>query len=258
MAHPLETEARDGNLVFVRHGESSANAAGLFTGVLDVPLTARGEQEAREAARLLREGGLVPSLAFTSELSRSRETARIILSELSVSDGDRVPDWRLNERNYGALTGRSKAEVLRRYGPDRFTHWRRSVSGEPPPLSDEDFRSLAQSEPFRRLPPEALTRTESLRAVITRVGRFWRERLRPSLAEHPLVLVVAHGNSLRALCGVVDALSVAELKALNIPTGQPLVYRLGTDGRPAIRGGRYLDEPAALAAALEIAHTGGT
>ncbi|WP_337007349.1 MULTISPECIES: 2,3-bisphosphoglycerate-dependent phosphoglycerate mutase [unclassified Microbacterium] len=240
-----------GTLILVRHGESQANAVGLFTGLLDVPLTATGNAEAREAAALITAAQLRPSVWFCSPLRRATQTSEIMRTLLQPGPSYVEVDWRLAERNYGALTGKRKADVLAEYGEEKFLAWRRSVHMAPPPMTKAQFAELGDA-------PEWLGLTESLAAVITRVGILWRERIEPAVQHGGDVLVVAHGNSLRALCTVLDRLDEEEIQELNIPTGHPLVYRIGDDGRPLERGGVYLDPEAATLAAATIAHQGGT
>jgi 2,3-bisphosphoglycerate-dependent phosphoglycerate mutase len=245
-----------GSLVLLRHGQSAANAAGLFTGVLDSPLTDIGVEEARSAGVLLRDAGVTTKVAFSSELTRARQTADIIAAFSDVGAIRR--DWRLNERNYGALTGRAKDDVLQEFGATQFLIWRRAVNVAPPPMSDEMFREFATRKPFRSLPASSLTRTESLRNVIYRVNRFYHNQVTPFLKRGHSVLVVAHGNSLRALCAVLDELDDDAIEQLNIPTAQPLCYQFDHTLTPVTAGGLYLDESNALAAADAIAHEGGT
>ncbi|MCI1019756.1 2,3-bisphosphoglycerate-dependent phosphoglycerate mutase [Microbacterium sp. C5A9] len=246
-----------GTIVLLRHGESTANAAETFTGVSDAPLTARGRREAAQAARLLRATGMTVGATFASELTRATDTAAILAQE-GVGPDVALRDWQLNERNYGALTGRSKTEILAEHGPALFREWRRSVHAAPPPLTARQIEILRRKEPFRHLPAAALTATESLFDVIARVRQFHGERARPRLQVGVNVLVVAHGNSLRAYCAVLDDLTEPELEDLNLPTGQPLVYRLTADGAPRVRGGEYLDPITARQAAATVARQGGT
>lgn len=248
---------REGMLILVRHGQSTANVDGTFTGVLDVDLTPTGAAESRHVGQLLRTEGFVPDAVFTSTLRRAIKSTRLVLDVLKSTV---VPlrDWRLNERNYGVLTSRAKADVLAEYGEDQFLTWRRSVDSRPPPMGDELFTRLASSPPFSRLPVNAFTRTESLRDVIARMDTFVKDELFPRLHRGETVLVVAHGNSLRALCAILDHLSDADVQALEIPNGQPLVYQLARGHRPSPRGGRYLDPAAATAAADALASQGGT
>ncbi len=238
-------------LVIVRHGQSEANAGGLFTGIMDVPLTTQGEAEAIHAATLLNEAGLWPPYCFSSPLRRALHTADILAAHLHRSPSHIITDWRLAERNYGALTGRTKQSVVAEYGQEQFLAWRRSLDGTPPPMSTE------QREQYRDA-PEILGLTESLDDVVVRIRSVWANDIWPAIRKEGSALVVAHGNSLRALCSVIDSLTSEEVQALNIPNGQPLVYRLSEDGRPLVRGGEYLDPATAHKAAEKIAREGGT
>jgi 2,3-bisphosphoglycerate-dependent phosphoglycerate mutase len=247
-----------GSLLLLRHGESTANAAGLFTGILDVGLTEVGFAEARIAADLVRATQVHLDVVFVSELLRAKQTATMILDVLDLTMLHPIADWRLNERNYGALTGRSKQEVLAEYGEPLFHSWRRSVDVAPPPMPDEQFAALASSHPFSSWPTAALTLTESLGDVITRVRAFYTQRVLPELFAGSNVLLVGHGNSLRALCAELDQLTTKEVEALNIPTGQPLLYEFDAALSPLPRRNRYLDPVTALSAATVIAQQGGT
>jgi 2,3-bisphosphoglycerate-dependent phosphoglycerate mutase len=240
----------EGSLVLLRHGQSTANAAGLFTGILDPALSARGAAEAEAAAALLSASDLVPDAVLVSPLRRAGRTATIVATELGLPAGTVTVDWRLNERNYGALTGRSKDDVRAEAGEAQFLAWRRSVDTAPPPMSDERLATFAGTALFRGLPARALTRTESLRDVMGRVAEFHADRVLPLLAAGSTVLVVAHGNSLRAYCAVLENLDKPAIHRLNLPTGHPLVYRGGNR--------HYLDAPRAEAAALALALDGGT
>jgi 2,3-bisphosphoglycerate-dependent phosphoglycerate mutase len=242
--------ADGGSLVLLRHGESTANAAGSFTGLLDVPLTDHGRRESLRAGALLRAVDFVPDAVLSSPLVRATETAAIVAAELGWTGTIEV-DARLAERNYGAFTGRSKHELLAEIGPHEFHAARRSLHRAPPPMGDELFAALAASG-------LATTRTESLADVVDRVGSLWSSCVRPLLLEGRDVLVVAHGNSLRALVAVIDALDAVSIEALNLPTGQPLLYRFAADGTPLERGGEYLDAEAAAAGIARVAAEGGT
>jgi 2,3-bisphosphoglycerate-dependent phosphoglycerate mutase len=247
-----------GRLVLLRHGESVANANGLFTGALDVPLTLAGIRESLAGAELVAATGPDIEVIFSSPLRRARASATLAATALDIGVEGVEFDWRLIERSYGALTGQSKADVLHRYGKQLFRHWRRSVTGAPPPMSEALHLWLAAQESFQGLPSQALPYTESLHDVITRVGPFLQERVFPRLRSGENVLLVAHGNSLRAVCAVLDQLDDHQVADLNIPTGHPLVYDFTPDLTPVARGGRYLDEKSALAAAAELAAQGGT
>ncbi len=238
-------------LILVRHGQSQANADGLFTGLLDVPLTDAGRAEATRCAELLNEADLAPAVWFCSPLIRARQTAAILHHLIAEPPESVEYDWRLAERNYGALTGLSKSAVLTEHGRAQYTAWRRSVDVAPPPMTTTQHAALGSADP-------RLGRTEALRDVIHRVDAAWTERIAPALRAAGSVLVIAHGNSLRALCSVLDRLDDAAVQDLNIPTGHPLVYRLDDTGHPLEPGGRYLDQAAAIAAATTIALEGGT
>ncbi|MFT4296697.1 MAG: 2,3-diphosphoglycerate-dependent phosphoglycerate mutase [Micropruina sp.] len=247
-----------GRLVLLRHGESSYNAEGRFTGLLDVPLTERGRAEARHAARLLADADIVPDLIYTSRLTRTRDTAQLVRDTLARPGIPTRAVWQLDERNYGALTGLSKADVLARYGPELFIRWRRTLTGQPPPMDEELIRQLREQPALAGLPARAVTATESLDDVRGRVGGLWHAQLDGELRRGGTVLVIAHGNSIRALCVVLDRLTEPEVIALNIPTGHPLVYDFDHRMHPVPRGGRYLDPDAARAAAKKVADAGGT
>jgi 2,3-bisphosphoglycerate-dependent phosphoglycerate mutase len=248
-----------GSLVLVRHGESVGNARGLFSGMLDVDLTPAGEEACHLAGTRLAGSGWTPDLVITSELTRGWRTAELIVASL-LSPAPIVRTWRLNERSYGALSGYSKAEVLEEHGRDLFLHWRRSYDGRPPALDERTLAVWRGLSPFDRLPAEALAATESLADVVARI-RPWLSELYAELRAGRNVLVVAHGNSLRALCALLDDLTPEELSVLNLPNARPLRYDLVERGDrlcPRLRGGRYLDPEAARAEALVIAGQGGT
>ncbi len=242
-------------IALVRHGQSQANADGLFTGITDSPLTTGGREEARRAAHLLDETGFRPASILCSPLARATETARIMVSENQWTVPATV-DVRLRERDHGDLTGRTKADVRRSAGEEDFTLWRRSLDIPPPPSSDAQFAKLWAQDALRQVDPSNRTRAESLLDVIVRV-RPVAEAVKAG-APGGTVLVVGHGNSLRALCLVLDALTPLEVAALNIPTGHPLIYDLASDGHPLTRGGTYLDPAAAALAAAVITREGGT
>jgi 2,3-bisphosphoglycerate-dependent phosphoglycerate mutase len=245
-----------GSLVLLRHGESTANAAQEFTGLLDVELTYLGAQQARAAARLLAESDSVPDLVLTSPLQRARETAQDVLAELGL-DVPVLELWRLEERDYGVLTGVGKRRAWEQYGPERFVEWRQTLNGRPPAASPEQIASwnLVSTRPPDLRAPGA---GESLQDVVDRVRPCWENEIRPRLRGGHCVLVVAHGTSLRALCAVIDGLDDVELASLNLPSGQPLRYDVGPDGRLLPRAGRLLDGTAASGRAAAIELEGGT
>ena len=248
-------------LLLVRHGQSTANAEDSFSGWLDVPLTARGEAEAVRAGELLAAHGLLPDTGHTSVLTRAITTLDLVLAVLDRRWIPIARSWRLNERHYGALQGRPKAEVRAEAGEELFTRWRRSYDTAPPPLDAADSTSARHDPryaalPTGELPTGELPASESLADVRARVVPYWQDRIAADLHRGGLPLVVAHGNSLRALCMHLDRLTPAEVAGLNIPTGIPLRYDLDSDGRPLVRGGTYLDPQAAAAGVAEVAAQG--
>ncbi len=243
-------------LVLLRHGQSTANAGDTFSGWMDVALTARGEREALRAAELLASAGFVPGVVHTSLLRRSTHTAELVLAALDRSWLPVARSWRLNERHYGALQGRRRADVLAEVGEETFMRWRRSYD-ERPPVEDRHASAELQADArYRLLPTNALPNAESLADVARRVLPYWQDIVAADVAAGRVPLVVAHGNSLRALCMILDQLSPAEVEGLNIPTGVPLVYDLDGQWRPRVRGGVYLDPEAAAVGATEVAAQG--
>jgi 2,3-bisphosphoglycerate-dependent phosphoglycerate mutase len=243
-------------LVLLRHGESEWNALDLFTGWVDVALTEKGAAEASRGGRQLRDHGLLPDVVHTSVLRRATRTAELALD---ACDRHWIPvrrSWRLNERHYGALQGRSKRQTLERYGEEQYARWRRSYDVPPPPLEGEELEAQARDGRYAGIPPELLPRTECLKDVLARLLPYWYDSIVPDLWDGRLVLVGAHGNSLRALVKHLDGISDADIAGLNIPTGVPLLYELGPDMRPERRGGRYLD-PEAAAASIEAVKNQG-
>jgi 2,3-bisphosphoglycerate-dependent phosphoglycerate mutase len=234
-------------LVLLRHGESTWNRENLFTGWTDVDLSDRGQEEAREAGRLLKEGGYVFDVAFTSVLKRAIRTLDIVLDALDLMWIPVTKNWRLNERHYGALQGLNKAETAARYGEAQTKIWRRSYDIPPPPLSPDDERHPSRDPRYASLAPSELPLTESLKDTVTRFLPYWHEPIVPAIGSGQRVLIAAHGNSLRALVKYLDHVSDADIVERNIPTGIPLVYELGDDLEPI--GSRYLGDPAAAAAA---------
>ena len=234
-------------LVLLRHGESTWNRENLFTGWTDVDLSDRGREEAREAGRLLRDGGYVFDVAFTSVLKRAIRTLDIALDALDLMWIPVTKNWRLNERHYGALQGLNKAETAARYGEAQTKIWRRSYDMPPPPMSPDDERHPSRDPRYASLLPGELPLTESLKDTVTRFLPFWHEPIAPAIKAGKRVLIAAHGNSLRALVKYLDHVSDADIVERNIPTGIPLVYELGDDLEP-IRS-TYLGDPAAAAAA---------
>jgi 2,3-bisphosphoglycerate-dependent phosphoglycerate mutase len=245
-----------GTLVLLRHGESEWNAKSLFTGWVDVGLAAKGRQEAADAGQMITEAGLRPDVVHTSVLTRAIQTANIALETAGLSWLPVHRSWRLNERHYGALQGKDKAQTREEFGDEQFMTWRRSYDVPPPPIADDDPLSQARDSRYEMLPPELMPRTECLRDVVGRLLPYWYDAIVPDLAAGRMVLVVAHGNSLRALVKHLDGISDEAIAGLNIPTGIPLLYELDASFRPAVPGGRYLDPEAAVAAAEAVKNQG--
>jgi 2,3-bisphosphoglycerate-dependent phosphoglycerate mutase len=244
-----------GTLVLLRHGESDWNAKNLFTGWVDVGLSAKGEAEARHGGELLRDAGLLPDVVHTSVLRRAIRTAEI---SLEAAERSWIPvhrSWRLNERHYGALQGKNKAETRAQYGDEQFATWRRSYDVPPPSLADGDEWSQAGDPRYANL-FDLLPPTECLADVVVRMLPYWYDALVPDLLLGRTVLVAAHGNSLRALVKHLDGLTDEQVVGLNVPTGVPLRYDLDAALRPVTAGGEYLD-PSAAAASIEAVKNQG-
>lgn len=242
-------------LVLVRHGESEWNAKNLFTGWVDVDLSAAGEAEAAAAGRMLAQHGLRPDVVHTSVLRRAIRTANIALHAAEL---DWLPvrrSWRLNERHYGALQGKDKKATLAAYGEEQFMAWRRSYDVPPPPIDPDDEYAQTGDPRYAALPPELRPATECLKDVVARLLPYWYDEIVPDLAVGRTVLAVAHGNSLRALVKHLDGISDDDIAGVNIPTGNPLVYRLDASMRP-VGAGEYLDPEAAAAGAAAVAAQG--
>jgi 2,3-bisphosphoglycerate-dependent phosphoglycerate mutase len=236
-------------LVLLRHGESAWNELGRFTGWTDVPLSPRGVAEAIRAGELLADADVLPDVVHTSVLDRAIYTAELALRTAGRPWVPVRRSWRLNERHYGALQGKDKAETRLAFGDELFTLWRRSWDVPPPPLDGE---RLCDDPRYRDVPPDALPRSECLKDVLARVQPWWADAIVPDLRAGRTVLVAAHGNSLRALVKYLDAIPDDAIAELNIPTGVPLLYELGPALRPLTPvdpifgvGGSYLDAAAA-------------
>jgi 2,3-bisphosphoglycerate-dependent phosphoglycerate mutase len=235
-------------LVLLRHGQSAWNLENLFTGWTDVDLTAQGREEARAAGKLLADGSFDFGIAFTSVLKRAIRTLWIALDEMDRMWIPVERNWRLNERHYGALQGLDKAATTAKYGAEQVKTWRRSYDVPPPPLAADDPRHPRFDQRYRDIDPARLPVTESLKQTLARVEPWWRERLVPALAPGRDVLVVAHGNSLRALVKMLDGMGDAEIVEFNIPTGVPILYELDNRHRPAAPR-RFLGDAGAIEAA---------
>jgi 2,3-bisphosphoglycerate-dependent phosphoglycerate mutase len=238
-----------GKLLLVRHGQSTWNLENLFTGWTDVDLSAQGCAEAAQAGRELLREQLAPDLAFTSVLKRAIRTLWIMLEEMDRMWIPVERSWRLNERHYGALQGLNKAQTVALHGAERVQAWRRSYDVAPPALPAEDERHPRFDPRYAALAPDELPAAESLKDTLGRVLPCWHARIAPELRSGRDVLVVAHGNSLRALVKMLDEVADEAIAELNIPTGVPLLYELDAALRPL--GSRYLGDPETIAAAAD-------
>ncbi len=241
-------------LVLLRHGESEWNASNQFTGWVDVDLTDRGRAEAVRSGELIAEHHLLPDVLYTSLLRRAISTAHLALD---TADRLWIPvrrSWRLNERHYGALQGLNKAEIKERYGEEQFMAWRRSYDTPPPPI--EKGSTYSQDTDVRYADIGGGPLTECLADVVERFLPYFTDVIVPDLRSGKTVLIVAHGNSLRALVKHLDQMSDDEIVGLNIPTGIPLRYDLDAELWPLVAGGTYLDPEAAAAGAAAVAGQG--
>src|SRR5438132_1237760 len=234
-------------LVLLRHGESTWNQENRFTGWTDVDLSERGLAEAKEAGRLLRDGGYVFDVAYTSVLKRAIKTLGIALDVLDQLWIPVAKHWRLNERHYGALQGLNKAETAAKHGEAQIKIWRRSYDIPPPPLTPDDPRHAGRDPRYADLDPREIPLTESLKDTVARFLPYWHETIAPVIGSGQRTVIAAHGNSLRALVMYLDHVSESDITELNIPTAIPLVYELDDSLQP-IRH-YYLGDPAAAAAA---------
>ncbi|MHB1543866.1 MAG: 2,3-diphosphoglycerate-dependent phosphoglycerate mutase [Gammaproteobacteria bacterium] len=235
-------------LILVRHGESLWNAAHRFTGWQDIDLSERGVSEAHRAASLLKADGLIPQVAFTSLLTRAIRTLFVVLDDLERLWVPVEKAWQLNERHYGDLEGKDKHVVSREYGEHQVALWRRSYKIAPPPLDFEDSRHPRFDPRYRAWDPDQLPVGESLEQTQKRVLPYWRSRILPSLTGDACVLVVAHGNSLRALIKELDGVGDDAISQFNVPTGIPMLYDFGPEGRVA--GHRFLGDAETTEAAI--------
>lgn len=236
-------------LVLLRHGESTWNLENRFTGWTDVDLSPKGLGEAHEAGRLLKAGGYLFDVAYTSVLKRAIRTLWIALDEMDQMWIPVHDSWRLNERHYGALQGLNKAETAAKYGEKQVKIWRRSYADPPPPLTPDDERHPKRDPRYADLPPAALPLAESLKDTVARFLPYWSETIAPVVRSGKRVVIAAHGNSLRALVKHLDGISDDAIVELNIPTGIPLVYQLDDNLRPIKSA--YLGDPEAAKRAAE-------
>jgi 2,3-bisphosphoglycerate-dependent phosphoglycerate mutase len=242
-------------LILLRHGESAWNAKNLFTGWVDVELSDKGRLEAARGGVLLKEAKLLPDVLHTSLLNRAINTADIALESAGVSGIPVKRSWRLNERHYGALQGKDKAATLKEYGAEQFQLWRRSFDVPPPAIADDDQYSQKNDPKYANLGTE-LPKTECLKDVVNRVIPYLTDEIESDLKSGKVVLITAHGNSIRAIVKYLDQISDVDIASVNIPTGIPLLYELDQNFKPITKGGRYLDPEAAKAAIEAVANQG--
>lgn len=220
-----------GMLVLLRHGESSLNEEGRFSGWADCPLTPKGVREAHDAGRKLRDAGIGFNACFTSVLSRAVETSDIVLGELGLADIPVTSTWRLNERHYGILEGLPKREVAAQYGANQVEAWRNTADATPPPLTESDVRHPRRSVTYRDVPPELLPATECLRNAFKRVVDFFEGEIRPIIESGKRVLVVTHGNPVRAIVAHLNGLPMDEIPIIEISNAVPIAYELNHSGK---------------------------
>ena len=244
-----------GKLILLRHGQSEWNAKNLFTGWVDVALSSQGEAEAKRAGELLKEKNLLPDLLHTSLLTRAIHTAEIALGACERKWIPVSRSWRLNERHYGALQGKDKAATLKEYGEEQFKLWRRSFDTPPPAIADSDQYSQASDIRYKDLGPD-LPKTECLKDVVKRLMPYLDNEIASDLRQGKTVLVVAHGNSIRAIVKHLACISDSDIAEVNIPTGIPLLYRFDDDFEPIIKEGEYLDPEAAKESIAAVANQG--
>jgi 2,3-bisphosphoglycerate-dependent phosphoglycerate mutase len=242
-------------LILLRHGESEWNAKNLFTGWVDVALSDKGRAEATRGGQLLKEANLLPEVLHTSLLTRAINTADIALASAGVVGIPIKRSWRLNERHYGALQGKDKAATLKEYGAEQFQLWRRSFDVPPPPIADDDQYSQKNDPKYANL-DGPLPKTECLKDVVARVIPYLNDEIKSDLVSGKVVLITAHGNSIRAIVKYLDDISDTDIAGVNIPTGIPLLYELNESFKPITKGGRYLDPEAAKASIEAVANQG--
>jgi 2,3-bisphosphoglycerate-dependent phosphoglycerate mutase len=236
-------------LVLLRHGESVWNKENRFTGWIDVGLSDKGTEEAKEAGRVLLKEGFVFDVAYTSVLKRAIKTLWLALEEMDLMWLPIHHNWRLNERHYGGLQGLNKTETVEKHGMEQVKIWRRSYDVPPPPLTPDSPYYPAKDPRYAKVPQAELPLTECLKDVVARFLPYWHETLAPAVKSGQKVIIAAHGNSLRALVKYLDKVSDEAIVSLNIPTGIPLVYELDKDLQPLQH--YYLGDPEKVQAAIQ-------
>jgi 2,3-bisphosphoglycerate-dependent phosphoglycerate mutase len=244
-------------LVLLRHGQSVWNLDNRFTGWFDCDLSEEGEKEARAAGTLLAEERVAVDVAHTSLLTRAIRTLHLAQEEMGRLWVPVLRHWRLNERHYGELTGLNKAETREQYGEEQFMAWRRSYAIPPPPIRPDNPWNPAADARYAALAPDVVPLTECLQDVVARMLPYWYDAIVGDLRVGRVVLVAAHGNSLRALIKHLDGISDADIPGLEIPTGVPIIYELSDDLQPVTPGGRWLGDPKAVHAAAEAVRRQG-
>jgi 2,3-bisphosphoglycerate-dependent phosphoglycerate mutase len=248
--------SKEYKLILLRHGESQWNALNLFTGWVDVDLSEKGVLEAKRGGELLKEKNLIPNSLHTSVLNRAIKTSELALESAGIKEIPTKRSWRLNERHYGALQGLNKKDTLEKYGEEQFMLWRRSYDVPPPPIDPNDKYAQNNDPKYKDMQKSDIPLTECLKDVVKRVIPYWKESIVPELESGKTVLVVAHGNSLRALIKYLENISDENIAKLNLPTGIPLLYRLDENFKPIVFGGEYLDPQAAKEAIDAVANQG--
>jgi 2,3-bisphosphoglycerate-dependent phosphoglycerate mutase len=248
--------SKEYKLILLRHGESQWNALNLFTGWVDVDLSEKGVIEAKRGGELLKEKNLIPNSLHTSVLNRAIKTSELALESAGIKEIPTKRSWRLNERHYGALQGLNKKDTLEKYGEEQFMLWRRSYDVPPPPIDPNDKYAQNNDPKYKDMQKSDVPLTECLKDVVKRVIPYWKESIVPELESGKTVLVVAHGNSLRALIKYLENISDENIAKLNLPTGIPLLYRLDENFKPIVLGVQYLYPQSATEAIDAVANQG--
>ena len=247
--------SKEYKLILLRHGESQWNALNLFTGWVDVDLSEKGVLEAKRGGELLKEKNLIPDSLHTSLLNRAIKTSELALEAAGIQEIPTKRSWRLNERHYGALQGLNKKDTLEKYGEEQFMLWRRSYDVPPPPIDDKDKYSQSNDPRYLDI-ANSVPKTECLKDVVSRLIPYLTSEISQDLKKYNVVLVAAHGNSIRAIVKHIDCISDEEIAEVNIPTGIPLLYEFDSAFEPIKKGGRYLDPKAAEQAISAVANQG--
>lgn len=244
--------SKTSTLVLVRHGESLWNQENRFTGWQDVDLSPKGQSEAVRGGKALRDLKLRFDIVYTSTLKRAIKTMNLVLEELDLHSLPVIKSWRLNERHYGGLTGLNKSETAAKHGEEQVKIWRRSYDVPPPPMPEDDPRHPKHDPIYKNVNPKDLPNGESLKDTVARFLPIWNESIRPDLINGKNVLIVAHGNSLRALIQNLEKLSAAEIMELNMPTGIPLLYELSLEqnGELKVIRKEFIGDPETVKAAI--------